>query len=111
VQGAALAVAMPLVPGVFRANAVVVITRYAGALALDVAVDKLKARYEATAEIEVVGDRSLTVSGFDCFHREVSFIEETAGTVAQAVSLIVIPRDNCTDLVEVTGTCSASQTK
>lgn len=104
-----LAVAKDVPEGQFRPNVIVSVRRMPLGTAMQTAVAELHQRADALREYNSIGEEERLIDSWPGFRMEGTFIDPTAGTVAQAIRLAVVDRGPVEDLVQMTGTCHAEQ--
>ena len=106
---APLAVALEVEPGVFRANVVLAIARLEPGSTL-AQVEETIARTLAGLPGYTRAERAVVeVDGRPGFRIEGSFTDPQVGVLVQAVQVLVVEHDGATDVIQLTGTCAASQ--
>lgn len=104
-----LALARTAAEGEFRPNVVVAFARVRGSATLpDVSADVI-AKFTGLPGYEEVGRSEEQTAGVAVFRIEGSFSDPRVGTLVQAVRMVLIPRGEVSDVVQVTGTCAATQ--
>ncbi|HWS57453.1 MAG TPA: LpqN/LpqT family lipoprotein [Actinotalea sp.] len=104
-----LALARTVAEGDFRPNVVVAFARVRGSATLpDVCADVI-AKLTGLPGYEEVGRSEERAEGFAVFRIEGSFSDPRVGTLVQAVRMVLIPRGEVSDVVQMTGTCAGSQ--
>lgn len=110
-QGSLIAVAQRVEAGQFRPNVVVAISRFTGDYQLATAIEAVVRKFGEQKDISEIGREERTVLGVPGFRMEVSFSDERVGTLVQAIHLAVVRQGGVADLVQITGSCSASQAR
>jgi hypothetical protein len=95
--------------GEFRPNVVVAVTRYSAGFQLGEAVAAVAAKLASLESHELVVDEEAEAAGYPAHRTEVTFSDPRVGTLAQAVYLVAVQNGGYVDLLQVTGSCSASQ--
>ncbi|BDZ48971.1 hypothetical protein GCM10025867_12120 [Frondihabitans sucicola] len=108
-DGAELAVAAPETPGAYRPNVVVTITPTRGLLPFERVVVSAGHRLQELPEYVEIGHEAITLLGGPGYRFEGSYRHPELGTLFQALSVTVVPRGAVTEVVEITGSCSASE--
>ncbi len=104
-----LALARSAAEGEFRPNVVAAFARVRGSATLqDVSADVI-AKFMGLPGYEEVGRSEERAQGLAVFRIEGSFSDPRVGTLVQAVRMVLIPRGEVSDVVQVTGTCAGSQ--
>lgn len=111
VPGTILAAAAPEVPGEFRPNVVVSITRFGADYSLDVAANAVIEKFAGLEQAQEIGRDRVTVDGVEWVHIESTFVDPRVGTLVQAAHLAVIAHGPVADLVQVTGSVTGVQAK
>lgn len=111
VPGTIAAAAAPDVPGEFRPNVVVSVTRFGADYSLDLAAQVVADKFAGLEQAHELGRDRITVDGLEWAHIESTFIDPRVGTLVQAAHLAVVPNGPCADLVQVTGSVTAAQAK
>ncbi|CAD6011394.1 hypothetical protein [Agreia sp. COWG] len=107
---AAVLAAGKVVPqGEFRPNVVVEISRYGAGYTLDAAVASVLDKVTSIEGVAVLGRDRPEVLGQAGFRIEFSYPDPRIGTVLQAVRLALVDHGPVLDLVQVTGTATATQ--
>lgn len=109
--GLPLAIAMQVPEGEFRPNVIAVLSRFRAEQAIDSAIDEVIASMTRLEGYTEIGREERQVSGFPGFRIEGAFTNSTGGTLAQAVRLALVPNGPVQDLVQITGTCSGTQSQ
>ncbi len=109
--GAVLAAAAPEVPGEFRPNVVVSITRFDAGYQLSTAADAIAEKFAGLDDAHEIGRDVSTIGGVEWAHIESTFLDPRVGTLVQAAHLAVITHGPVADLVQVTGSVTGSQAK
>lgn len=104
-----LAVVLDAEPGAFRANVVTAIARLDAGATLDQVRSTIVGTFEGLPGYAEVGREELEVDGRPGFRIEGSFSDPQAGTLVQAVRVALVEHDGVTDVVQLTGTCTAPQ--
>ena len=107
--GQILAVVKKVPEGQFRPNVIVSLRRMRLNTAMRQAVSELQQRTATLHDYTSVGEQERLICGWPGYRTEGSFIDPTAGTLAQAIRLAVVNRGAVEDLVQITGTCHATQ--
>lgn len=96
-------------PGTFQANLVVTSKRTLG-ITLDEAAEATAQSLRTSPEWAETGQEFCdALGGRPCFRIEGAFSSEQAGTVYQAALTTVVERGPFVDIVQVVGSCTASQ--
>lgn len=100
---------VPHEPGTFQANVVVTSKRTMG-VTLESAADATVESLASSPEWASTGQEFCeALGGRPCFRIEGAFSSDQAGTVYQAVLTTVVDRGPFVDIVQVVGSCTASQ--
>ena len=111
VPGTILAVAAPEVPGVFRPNLVVSVTRFAADYSLELAENAVVEKFASLEEAHQIGHDRTTLGDLEWAHIESTFLDPRVGTLVQAAHLAVVVHDGVADLIQITGSVTGSQAK
>jgi hypothetical protein len=93
----------------FRPNVVVAVSRNTPDFTLEMAVGAIAQKLIGLTDREEVVNVATEISGFAAHRIEVTFSDPRVGTIAQAVTLVLVPNGGFVDLVQLTGSCTASQ--
>jgi len=104
-----LAVAKAVPDGQFRPNVIGSVQRMRKGTAMQQAIAELQQRTAGLRDYAHIGEEQLLISGWPGYRTEGSFIDPGAGTLVQAIRLAVVDRGPVEDLVQITGTCHATQ--
>jgi hypothetical protein len=107
--GAVCAAGKAVEPGAFRPNVVVAVSRFAGAYALDTAIEAVAAKVHEIAGVEELGSDRIDVLGQEGFRIEFSYPDDRIGTLMQAVRIAVVENGPVSDLVQITATATGSE--
>lgn len=107
--GAVIAAAAPEVPGEFRPNVVVSVTRFDAGYALDTAEQAILQKFAGLEQAHEIGRDRVTVEGVEWAHIESTFLDPRAGTLVQAVHAAVVSHGRVADLVQITASVTGSQ--
>ncbi|MFV0429333.1 MAG: hypothetical protein ACK5KO_07910 [Arachnia sp.] len=95
----------------FRAN-VVVTSKRTNQITLAAAAQATVQQLESSPEWgEALREFRPGLGGYECFRIEGAFSHPQAGTLYQAAEITVVARGPYVDVVQLVGTCSASQTE
>lgn len=111
VPGTLMAVAAPEVPGEFRPNVVVSVTRFSADYSLDVAENAVVEKFAGLEEAHEIGRDRVTVADVEWAHIESAFLDPRVGTLVQSAHLAVVAHDGVADLIQVTGSVTGTQAK
>jgi len=104
-----LAVVKGVPDGDFLPNVIVSVRRMRRGNAMQAAVAELRQRASVLQDYESIGEEEGSLDGYPSYRMEGSFIDESVGTLAQAIRLTVVDLGQVEDLVQITGTCSGKQ--
>jgi hypothetical protein len=109
--GVVLAVGKRVMPKQFQPLVAVTIARFAPGYSLDDAVATVLASVAPLAQYQELGRAELEVLGGPGFRIEGAFVHPQVGGLVQAARITVVDHGSAVDLVQVTGTCTATQAK
>lgn len=95
--------------GEFRPNVVVAITRFGSGYTLDTAISAVLDKVRSIDGVVELGRDRPEVLGRAGFRIEFSYPDPRVGTLVQAVRLALVDNGAVLDLVQVTGTATATQ--
>jgi len=107
--GLPLALIKDVPPGEFRANVIAVISRFGAGYRIEQAISEVVTRLEPMPEYSEVDRDSGDILGYPGFRIEGAYRDERAGTLVQAVRLVLVDRGPVRDLVQLTGSCAGCQ--
>ena len=93
----------------FRPTVVVAVSRNPTDFTLEVALAAIAEKLIGLTEREEVVNVPTEIAGFAAQRVEVTFSDPRVGTIAQAVTFVLVPNGPVVDLVQITGSCSAGQ--
>jgi hypothetical protein len=108
-SGTVLAAFKPGAPDEFTPNVVVTSSRFGGDYRVESAIAVVEQSVKEIPDAIVLGSETRDIAGFPGFRIEFSFTDSRAGTLIQAVRVVVVPNGDVSDLVTVTGSATATQ--
>jgi hypothetical protein len=108
-SGTVLAAFKPGADDEFTPNVVVTTSRFGGDYSIESAAAVVRQSVKEIHDAVILVAESRDIAGFPGFRIEFSFTDPRAGTLVQAVRMLVVPNGGVSDLVTVTGSTTATQ--